>query len=66
MRGGVDLKTYNKIRELFSKNKAKDFSKTSIREALKVDWFSIAYVLNLLLKEKFIVEKDSRYKLRGK
>ena len=64
MRATIQISTYDKVRELFEQNKGKEYSRTSIRDELRIDYESLKMILERLLKEKFIVQTGNRFRLK--
>jgi hypothetical protein len=64
IRRQVELGTYQKVKEVFDKNKDKEFSLTNLRDQLKIDYDSVIFIVGLLMNEKYIKKIKKKYKLR--
>ena len=61
MRKQVTLGNYVRVKNLFLKAPDMYFSLTSIRDALNIDYYSVKFIINHLLKEDIIKEVDGRF-----
>jgi len=61
MRKQVTLGNYVRVKNLFLKAPDMYFSSTSIRDALNIDYYSVKFIINHLLKEDIIKEVDGRF-----
>jgi len=52
----ANLKTYQRIKDFFVKNKDGEFTPAKIRNKLGIDYYSVKFVLVVLIKDKFIKE----------
>lgn len=66
MRKTISINTYQKIKELFSKNPEKKFSIINIRDNMKIDYHSVVFALETLIKEGHVVMRKGGYKLKKK
>ena len=64
MRKTISLATYQRIKTLFSKHPEKEFTPTQIRDDSVSDYNSTLMVLGILVKEKFLIKKGTKYKLK--
>ena len=60
----MGLKHLEQITEFFKKNIGVFFTKSQIRDELRIDYHTVLDVLAYLLKEKKIVMKDKKYAWR--
>lgn len=61
MRKQVTLGNYVRVKNLFLKAPDMYFSSTSIRDTLNIDYYSVKFIINHLLKEDIIKEVDGRF-----
>jgi hypothetical protein len=64
MRETIQISTYDRVKALFAENKNREFSRTSIRDELRIDFHSVKMVLDRLLIESFITQSGSRFKYK--
>jgi len=64
MRKQVTLGNYVRVKNLFLKAPDMYFSLTSIRDTLNIDYYSVKFIIDHLLKEGTIQKVENKYKRR--
>lgn len=62
----MGIRHLKKIEDFLRKNEGKPFSKTQIRDELKIDYNTVLDVLSYLIDEKRITKKEDKYQWGSK
>ena len=64
IRKQVNIGTFLRVRKHFEDNRYEEFTTTSIRDELKIDYLSVKLILQILVADKTIKKTDNKYKMR--